>query len=98
MTFQGFGPQALPFFTALAFHQTKEWFEANREIYETEIKGPLGDLVEDVVQRLAKAKDSDQRGPEVVRLPHSSRCPFLQQQRPLQDQRRNRAEPQRIEE
>jgi len=56
MSFQGFGPQALPFFKALAFHQTKEWFEANREIYETEIKGPMGDLVEDVAARLAKAK------------------------------------------
>ena len=34
MAFQGFGPEALPFFKALAFHQTKEWFEANRGTYE----------------------------------------------------------------
>ena len=58
MAFEGIGPKALPFFRALAFHQTKEWFEANREIYETEIKAPLGDLVEETVERLAKAKIS----------------------------------------
>ena len=56
MSFQGFGPKALPFFKALAFHQSKEWFEANRETYESEVKGPLGDFVEDTAARLAKAK------------------------------------------
>ena len=56
MSFKGLGPQALPFLKALAFHQTKDWFEANRAIYETEIKGPLGDLVEDVSAALAAAK------------------------------------------
>ncbi len=55
MAFQGFGPQALPFFKALGFHQTKEWFEANRAIYESEIKGPLGDLVEELAARFAKS-------------------------------------------
>jgi uncharacterized protein (TIGR02453 family) len=56
MSFQGFGPDALPFFKALAFHQSREWFEANRSTYETAVKGPLGELVEDVAGRLAKAK------------------------------------------
>jgi uncharacterized protein (TIGR02453 family) len=56
MAFQGFGPQALPFFKALAFHQSKEWFEENRETYETAVKAPMGDLVDDVAARLAKAK------------------------------------------
>ena len=56
MTFQGFGPDALPFFKALAFHQSREWFEANRSTYETAVKGPLGDLVEDVAERLRRAK------------------------------------------
>ncbi len=56
MTFQGFPPQALPFFKALAFHQTKEWFEQNRETYESAVKAPLGDLVDDAAARLAKAK------------------------------------------
>jgi uncharacterized protein (TIGR02453 family) len=56
MTFQGFGPQALPFFKALKFHQSREWFEANRDTYESAVKGPLGDLVEDVAERLRQAK------------------------------------------
>ena len=56
MSFQGFGPDTLPFFKALAFHQSREWFEANRLTYETAIKGPLGDLVEEVAERLRRAK------------------------------------------
>jgi uncharacterized protein (TIGR02453 family) len=56
MSFQGFGPQALPFFKALAFHQSREWFEANRETYEGAVKGPLGDLVDEVTERLRKTK------------------------------------------
>ena len=56
MTFQGFPAQALPFFKALAFHQTKEWFEENRETYESAVNAPLGDFVDEVAARLAKAK------------------------------------------
>ena len=56
MTFTGFGPKALPFFKALKFHQSREWFEANRETYESAVKGPMGDLVEEVAERLRKAK------------------------------------------
>ncbi len=56
MAFQGFGPQALPFFKALAFHQTKEWFEENRETYQSAVKATLGDFVDEVAARLAKAK------------------------------------------
>jgi uncharacterized protein (TIGR02453 family) len=56
MPFSGFGPQAVPFFKALAFHQTKDWFEANRAIYEGDVKAPLGDLVEDLSARFAKLK------------------------------------------
>jgi uncharacterized protein (TIGR02453 family) len=55
VSFKGFGPQALPFFKALGFHQNKEWFDANRETYETEIKAPLGDLIEDLAAAFAKA-------------------------------------------
>jgi uncharacterized protein (TIGR02453 family) len=56
MAFAGFSSQALPFFKALAFHQSREWFEANRDTYESAIRGPMGDLVEDVAERLLKAK------------------------------------------
>src|SRR5271165_760824 len=56
MAFQGFGPQALPFFKALAFHQTREWFEENRETFGSAVRGPMGDLVEDAAARFAKLK------------------------------------------
>ena len=56
MAFAGFGPQALPFFNALQFLQRREWFEANRATYESAIRGPMGDLVEDVAERLRKSK------------------------------------------
>lgn len=56
MPFKGFGTEALPFFKALAFHQTKEWFEENRTIYETQVKEPFGDLIEDLSAVFAKSK------------------------------------------
>jgi uncharacterized protein (TIGR02453 family) len=56
MPFQGFGPNALPFLKALAFHQSKEWFEANKATYESDLKTPIGDLVEDLSAAFAKAK------------------------------------------
>jgi uncharacterized protein (TIGR02453 family) len=55
MSFQGFGPHALPFFKALAFHQNREWFEENRATYEMQIKAPFGDLIDDLAAALAKA-------------------------------------------
>jgi uncharacterized protein (TIGR02453 family) len=55
MMFQGFGPEALPFFQALAFHQSKEWFDENRGLYETQVKQPFGDLIEELTARFAKA-------------------------------------------
>jgi uncharacterized protein (TIGR02453 family) len=56
MPFQGFGPRALPFLKALAFHQTREWFEANRATYESDLKTPMGELVEDLSAAFAKAR------------------------------------------
>ena len=56
MPFAGFGPNALPFLKALAFHQTKTWFEENRATYEQDLKVPMGELVEDLALAFAKAK------------------------------------------
>ncbi|WP_158817781.1 TIGR02453 family protein [Methylocapsa sp. S129] len=55
MSFKGFGADALPFFKALGFHQTKEWFDENRATYESQIKAPFGDLIEDLSAAFAKA-------------------------------------------
>lgn len=52
--FKGFGPKALAFFEALAFHQTKAWFEENRALYESDVRGPLAALVADLTAELAR--------------------------------------------
>ena len=93
MSFQGFGPEALPFFKALAFHQSREWFEANRATYESAVKGPMGDFVEDVAERLSQSENPDQGRPQILGVPHPSRRALFQEQGPLQDQRRRRADP-----
>jgi uncharacterized protein (TIGR02453 family) len=54
--FRGFGKQALPFFKALKFHQSKEWFEENRALYESDVLGPFTALLDDLTAELAKRK------------------------------------------
>jgi uncharacterized protein (TIGR02453 family) len=51
--FQGFGPRALDFFKALAFHQSKEWFLENKSLYESDVKGPLALLIADLSAEFA---------------------------------------------
>ncbi|TAN01137.1 MAG: TIGR02453 family protein [Rhizobiaceae bacterium] len=52
-TFEGFGEKAIPFLKALDFHQSREWFHENRDLFEHELKEPLGDLVEVLTDRFA---------------------------------------------
>ena len=54
--FKGFGKQALPFFTALGNHQSREWFIENRAIYDEEVAAPMTALIDELTQRFAKAK------------------------------------------
>jgi uncharacterized protein (TIGR02453 family) len=54
--FAGFGPKALPFFKGIAFHQNKEWFDANRGLYESDVVEPMIALLGDLTARFAKAK------------------------------------------
>ncbi len=53
--FTGFGPNALPFFKALAFHQDREWFQANRALYDTDVVAPMQALIADLTARFAEA-------------------------------------------
>ena len=50
--FGGFRPGALRFLRSLARNNKREWFEANRETYEAEVKRPLQVLVEEIDARL----------------------------------------------
>ena len=59
--FDGFGPQALSFFSALAFHQNRHWMEANKALYETDVRRPMGLLLDDLSAELAR-RDVPLRG------------------------------------
>lgn len=54
-TFSGFGQKAIPFLKALDFHQNREWFHENRDLFEKELREPLGDLVETLTERFGAA-------------------------------------------
>lgn len=53
--FTGLGPKALDFFKALAFHQSKAWFDENRGLYESDVKAPLAALVAALTRECAEA-------------------------------------------
>lgn len=54
--YTGFGDKALPFLKALGFHQNREWFHENKDLYESELQEPLGRLIDDLASRLAADK------------------------------------------
>lgn len=53
--FTGFGRDSLRFLKALGFHQDREWFAENREMYLSEVREPMGNLIEAVSARYAEA-------------------------------------------
>ncbi|OWK38271.1 TIGR02453 family protein [Fimbriiglobus ruber] len=54
--FTGFGADSYAFLRGLAESQSRDWFQRNRETYETHLRGPLGDLVEHVAAVYKKKK------------------------------------------
>jgi uncharacterized protein (TIGR02453 family) len=50
--FGGFRPAAFQFLQDLARNNEKAWFEANRDVYEREVRGPMRLLVETLDARL----------------------------------------------
>ena len=77
MTFADFGPKALPFFKALEFHQSREWFEANRKTYESARQRADGRPGRGCRRATARSKNSDQGRPQVLLVPHPSRRALL---------------------
>jgi uncharacterized protein (TIGR02453 family) len=49
-----FTKRALGFFRGLARHNEKAWFEAHRDEYESEVRGPMRELIEDLDTRFAQ--------------------------------------------
>lgn len=64
--FSGFRPAALAFLRRLARHNSREWFERHRAVYESEVRDPLRSLVEEMDVRLARI------APEIVGDPRRS--------------------------
>ncbi|MEP7175128.1 MAG: TIGR02453 family protein [Gemmatimonadales bacterium] len=64
--FHGFRPGALAFLRRLARHNSRDWFERHRAVYETEVREPLKALVEEMDVRLARI------APELVGDPRRS--------------------------
>ena len=48
-----FSPAALRFFRQLATHNDKQWFEAQRTVYEEHVRQPMRELIEELDARLA---------------------------------------------
>jgi uncharacterized protein (TIGR02453 family) len=55
-SFEGFGAKALPFFKALKFHQSRDWFEENRALYEDDVLKPFIALLDDLSADFARGK------------------------------------------
>jgi len=51
--FAGFPPEAMTFLRGLKRHNTREWFQPRKEIYEKKVKGPMLELVTALMQRMA---------------------------------------------
>ena len=49
-----FTKRALTFFRGLARHNEKSWFEAHRDEYETEVRQPMRELIEELDTRFAE--------------------------------------------
>ena len=64
--FRGFRPAARTFLRGLRRHNDREWFLANRDRYESEVRGPMAALVEELDVRLAEL------APEIVGDPKRS--------------------------
>ena len=52
--FNGFRADAFQFLRDLGRNNRKEWFEANRDVYERELRDPMRRLVESLDARLAR--------------------------------------------
>ena len=64
--FRGFRPAAMTFLRSLKRNNTREWFQAHRDDYESEVRAPLVALVEEMDVRFAEL------APEIVGDPKRS--------------------------
>jgi len=51
--FAGFPPEGMTFLRSLKRHNTREWFQPRKEIYDDKVKAPMIELVTALMQRMA---------------------------------------------
>lgn len=68
MSFQGFAKEGVAWFQALAVAQNREWFQKNRDAYESLWLEPTKALVEDLKAPLAKIYKRPVGAPKLFRL------------------------------
>jgi uncharacterized protein (TIGR02453 family) len=56
MRFEGFGAGACRFYEDLADNNSRDWFAANRDRYESEVRAPLEYLLDDLAGEFGEAK------------------------------------------
>jgi uncharacterized protein (TIGR02453 family) len=56
MRFDGFGAGAPAFYAELAANNTRDWFRANRDRYEREVRAPLEHLLDDLAGEFGEGK------------------------------------------
>lgn len=56
MQFNGFGNGAVGFYTDLAANNSRDWWLANKGRYDSEVRGPLEALLEDLAEEFGEAK------------------------------------------
>ena len=54
--FLGFGPRALDWFRGLEADNSKAYFETHRAVWETEVRGPLERLLEELASRARRLR------------------------------------------
>jgi uncharacterized protein (TIGR02453 family) len=68
--FNGFPKEMIAFFNALKKNNRKEWFEAHKDDYENYVKGPAGDFVVAMGQKL------QQHSPRIMAIPKVNQSLF----------------------
>ena len=68
--FQGFSPETIRFFAGLKRHNSRDWFEKNRAVYETHVLAPAKSFVVDMGARLRTI------APRIVAAPQVNKSIF----------------------
>lgn len=88
MAFNGFAPAALTFLSDLAQHNDRDWFEAHREVYESELLAPARAFVTAVgphLQNLDPEVQAEPRaGGAIFRIHRDTR--FAKDKRPYKEE------------